>query len=89
MNTKDYAELLGLISAGVLWRQAYRASLIKLARNTVTAPVNPATKFQKLKKWMVDRQERREQKWTETDHLLLHLGLGLALLASVLRFWAD
>lgn len=85
MSWSRFAEFLGLLSAIVLWRQAYRASLIKLARGQFKADPNATGEFAKLKQWLEKRQDRRERQWTEADHVCLLAGIGFAIAAAVIK----
>jgi hypothetical protein len=88
MSWKFLAELLTLLSAIVLWRQAYRASLIKLSRGNFVA-ISSSSGFGKLKQWLAQRQEKRDQNWSETDHRWLIAGLAVAVIACLIRLFTD
>jgi hypothetical protein len=74
-----------LAGAVALWRPAYRASLIKLSRANVAVDPNDRSQFGKLKNWWAARQEKREKKWTERDHVLLILGFVLLAASSLIK----
>ena len=79
------AELLGLISAVLLWRQAYRASLTKIALSYVELTPGDQGAFGALKRWARARLLKRDQTWTEQDHFLLFFGLALFVIAGALK----
>ena len=72
-----------------LWRPAYRASLIKLSRASVSADPDDRSQFGKLKNWWAARQDKREKKWTERDHALLISGFVLLVGASLIKIFLD
>ncbi len=82
-----FAEFLGLLSAIVLWRQAYRASLIKLGRAYFTPNPTAPGRYAELKRRIAKRLELREKDWTERDHMYLIIGLGLGVVESVIKLF--
>ncbi|HKB90402.1 MAG TPA: hypothetical protein VKC60_07775 [Opitutaceae bacterium] len=84
MHAADWVELACAVS---LWRPAYRASLIKLSRSSVSVDPNDRSQFGRLKNWWAARQEKREKKWSERDHALLILGFVLLVASSAIKIF--
>ena len=58
---------------------------MKLARAAVTINPNNKSQFSQLKNWWNKRQEKRERKWTERDHVLLWCGFVLLVSSSAIK----
>jgi hypothetical protein len=83
------ADLIEAFGAVALWRPAYRASLIKLARSHVIQNPRDAGVFGKFKRRFIARQEKREVKWTEQDHVWLISGFVLLVASSAIKLFID
>jgi hypothetical protein len=83
------ADLIEAFGAVALWRPAYRASLIKLARSHVVPKPGDAGAFGRFKKRFIARQEQRELKWTEQDHVWLISGFVLLVGSSAIKLFLD
>jgi hypothetical protein len=83
------ADLIEAFGAVALWRPAYRASVIKLARIPVVPKPGDTGAFGRFKKRFIARQEKREVKWTETDHDWLISGFVLLVASSAIKLFLD
>jgi hypothetical protein len=81
------AECVEAAGAIALWIPAYKASRMKLARAAVTINPNNNSQFSQLKTWWIKRQENRERKWTERDHVLLWFGFVLLVSSSAIKIF--
>ena len=68
LNLEIWAHLTDLLGGVALWRPAYRASRIKLARSSFTVRENERGAWANIKRRLQSRQEERERAWTEADH---------------------
>lgn len=89
MTWAHVADLIEAFGAAALWRQAYRASVIKLARIRVVPKPGDMGAFGRFKKRFMARQEKREVKWTEGDHVWLISGFVLLVASSAIKLFID
>jgi hypothetical protein len=55
----------------------------------VTINPNNNSQFSQLKTWWIRRQENRERKWTERDHVLLWFGFVLLVSSSAIKVFLE
>lgn len=89
MTWTHVADLIEALGAIALWRPAYRASLIKLARKHVVPNPNDTGAFGRFKRRFITRQEKREVKWTEQDHRWLISGFVLLVASSAIKLFVQ
>lgn len=89
MTWAHIADVIEAFGAVALWRPAYRASLIKLARSHVVPKPGDTGAFGKFKHRFIARQEKREVKWTERDHHWLISGFVLLVASSAIKLFID
>jgi hypothetical protein len=83
------ADLIEAFGAIALWRPAYRASLLKLARIPIVPKPGNTGAFGRFKKRFIARQEKRDVKWTEADHVWLIGGFVLLVASSAIKLFLD
>jgi len=88
LNLEIWAHLTDLMGGVALWRPAYRASRMKLARSRFKVREDERGAWANLKRRLQNRQEERDRSWTEADHHWLLFGLSLLILASLLKLLA-
>ena len=85
MTLETLAQFCDFLGAIVLWKPAYQASRMKLARAAVKLSGKDRGQWLGLKKWFIERQDERELKWTEKENTYLLVGFALLVFASALK----